>query len=76
MLEFGVENSVIRLISKFRAKNDKNQYQKFLGIATLIATNIRGIPEIVDDTRGILIQNLGVDGFTASIERLIHNPKK
>lgn len=47
LLDLGVGNSVVRFISKFRVKNDKNQCQKFLGIATLFYLAVASITVIL-----------------------------
>lgn len=40
----------------------------------LIATNVGGIPEIVDTSCGLLVENENVEGFLQAINTLIDNP--
>ena len=41
----------------------------------LIATNVGGIPEIIDDSCGLLVENGDVEGFVQAINILIDNPE-
>ena len=42
----------------------------------LIATNVGGIPEIIDSDCGYLIENGNVDGFTSALRELVNDASK
>lgn len=42
----------------------------------LVATNVGGIPEIIDDSCGFLVENMNVEGFVKALSFLIENKEK
>ena len=70
LLDLGVGNAVIRYMAKFRADNDKEKQEEFLGIATVFYLAIAVITVIIGIVLVIILPTAFAKGLTPEEIRL------
>ena len=64
LLDLGIGNAVIRYMAKFRADNDKNKQEEFLGIATVFYLIIAVITVIIGIVLVVIFPSAFAKGLT------------